>query len=248
MNESLAGKVALVTGAGSGIGRAIAADLAGRGMHLVLLGRTQSKLDATARQLSGVGVSLKAIELDLADESAVERLVVQLDDQRHAVDVLVHCAGVHVAKPLEEFTPQEIAYQFAINVTGPVLLTRRMLTALQSRRGQIVFVNSSAVHRGQPQVEVYASTKFALAAFAHNLRDQVNGDGVRVLTVYPGRTATPIQERIHFLQGKAYEPEDLMQPADVAWMIGSSLALPRSAEVTDIYMRPMRKPKKQVHQ
>jgi NADP-dependent 3-hydroxy acid dehydrogenase YdfG len=88
----------------------------------------------------------------------------------------------------------------------------------------------------------YAATKHALKAIADSLREEVNAEGLRVLSVYPGRTASPMQAAVHEMEGRAYHPERLMQPEDVAAVVINALSLPRSAEVTDIYIRPLLKP------
>ena len=87
----------------------------------------------------------------------------------------------------------------------------------------------------------YAATKHALHSLAISLRNEVNPYGVRVLSVYPGRTATPMQARVHRFEGRRYEAATLLQPSDVADMIVAALALPRTADVTDIMVRPMKK-------
>jgi NADP-dependent 3-hydroxy acid dehydrogenase YdfG len=91
-------------------------------------------------------------------------------------------------------------------------------------------------------VAQYSATKHALKAIADSLREEVNAEGVRVVSVYPGRTATPMQAEVHELEGKPYKPERLMQPADVAEVVLTALTLPRTTEVTDLMVRPMAKP------
>jgi NADP-dependent 3-hydroxy acid dehydrogenase YdfG len=115
------------------------------------------------------------------------------------------------------------------------------LPMIKSRQGQIVFINSSAGSNARACVSQYAATKNALKAIADSLRAEVNIYGVRVVSVFPGRTATPMQEMIHRMEGKAYHPELLMQPENVAEMVIKTLSLPRTAEVTDILMRPLTK-------
>jgi NADP-dependent 3-hydroxy acid dehydrogenase YdfG len=110
---------------------------------------------------------------------------------------------------------------------------------LKLRTGQVVFINSSAGVSASVNLSQYAATKFALRAIADSLRQEINGESVRVLSVYPGRTAGPMQESVHKMEGKAYYPERLMQPEEVAAMVIQALSLPRSAEVTEIFMRPM---------
>jgi NADP-dependent 3-hydroxy acid dehydrogenase YdfG len=112
---------------------------------------------------------------------------------------------------------------------------------LPAHRGQIVFVNSSAGLTAPENLSQYAATKHALKAIADSLRKEVNEDGIRVLSVYLGRTATPLQERVHGMEHKTYRPENLMQAGDVASVIINALTLPRTAEVTDIQMRSLKR-------
>jgi NADP-dependent 3-hydroxy acid dehydrogenase YdfG len=113
---------------------------------------------------------------------------------------------------------------------------------LKASQGQIVFINSTlGLNAKRPEVGQYAATKHALKAVADSLREEVNQDGIRILSVYPGRTATPRQKRLQEEEGRAYRPELLMQPEDVATIVLCALTLPRTAEVTDISLRPMLK-------
>ena len=114
------------------------------------------------------------------------------------------------------------------------MLTQELIPLLVRRRGQIVFINSTAGFTARANIGQYAATKHGLRAIADSLRDEINGAGVRVLTVYPGRTATPTQERLHALEGKTYRPDRLLQPEDVASVVVHALCLPRTAEVTEI--------------
>ncbi len=132
--------------------------------------------------------------------------------------------------------------QYATNVRAPYVLTKRLLPLLTASRGQIVFVNSSAgLNAKRPDAGQYAATKHALRAIADSLREEVNPEGVRVLSVYLGRTATPLQEALFREQGKDYHAEMLLQPEDVASVVVQTLMLPPTAEVTEISIRPMRK-------
>jgi len=112
---------------------------------------------------------------------------------------------------------------------------------LRAHQGSVVFINSSAGINTRANISQYSATKHALKAVADSFRAEVNPDGIRVLTVYPGRTASPQQAAIHKAEGKTYSPQLLMQPADVARIIVDALKVNRTAEVTDISIRPMRK-------
>ena len=118
-------------------------------------------------------------------------------------------------------------------------LTRQLLPSLIARQGQVVFMNSSV--GAAPEVGFYSASKHALKALTDTLRVEVNPSGVRVLSVYPGRTATSMQEAIFAAEGRDYDPSRLLQPEDVAEMVLAALCLPRTAEVTDIHIRPMQK-------
>jgi NADP-dependent 3-hydroxy acid dehydrogenase YdfG len=122
------------------------------------------------------------------------------------------------------------------------MLTQALLPLLRVRQGQIAFINSTVGLSAAPNVGQYAATKHALRALANSLREEVNADGMRVLSVFLGRTATPMQAGIHEMEGRAYHPERLIQPEDVAAVVIHTLSLPRSAEVTDIRIRPLQRP------
>jgi short-subunit dehydrogenase len=128
--------------------------------------------------------------------------------------------------------------QYRTNLRAPYVLTQGLLPGLKSKHGQIVFVNSSAALTARASAGQYAATKHGLKAIADSLRDEVNSAGVRVMSLFLGRTATPMQERVYQFEHRSYCPELLMQPEDVAAMVINVLTLPRRVEVTEINMRP----------
>ena len=142
---------------------------------------------------------------------------------------------------IETAPVMELDQQYRNNVRGPYLLTQALLPLLRRRQGQVVFINSSLGLTARGQVGPYAATKHALKALADSFREEVNVERLRVLSVYLGRTASPMQALIHAMEGKAYHPEYLLQPSDVAAVVLNALCLPRTAEVTDISIRPLRK-------
>jgi short-subunit dehydrogenase len=156
-----------------------------------------------------------------------------------AVHVLVHCAGAIALGRFAELPLEALDEQYHVNVRAPIQLTQRLLPALQAVRGQIVFVNSSAGLAARAGVSQYGATKHAQKALADSLRDEVHSAGVRVLSVFPGRTATPMQERVRCMEGRSYDPVACLQPNDVASVVLAALEMPRSAEVKDISIRPM---------
>jgi NAD(P)-dependent dehydrogenase (short-subunit alcohol dehydrogenase family) len=236
-NGQLGGRVALVTGASSGIGRALAVALSSHGADVCIVGRNRDALAETAaavRQSAPVTV----FPADLTVAESLHPLISHLEKIGH-LDVLIHCAGVIHASSMARASIEDFDIQYTTNVRAPYLLTKRVLPFLEATRGQVVFVNSSAglkAHR--PDIGQYAATKHALRAIADSLREEVNPKGIRVLTVYLGRTATPMQASLHEQEGKAYQPHLLLQPDDVAAVVIHTLMLPPTAEVTDLSIRP----------
>jgi NADP-dependent 3-hydroxy acid dehydrogenase YdfG len=122
-----------------------------------------------------------------------------------------------------------------------MMLTQMLLPYLKKPRGQIVFINSSAGLATRPNTGYFSATQHAFKALADSLREEVNADSVRVLSVYPGRTATPRIQSLHVKEGHPYQPELLLQPEDIASVVLNAITLPWTAEVMDISLRPMRK-------
>ncbi|MBW4664108.1 MAG: SDR family NAD(P)-dependent oxidoreductase [Chroococcus sp. CMT-3BRIN-NPC107] len=234
--------IAIVTGASSGIGTAIALELAAQGAKLGLVGRNQAKLAETAAIAQKTSALVVSYSIDLTVDSEISQLKTRIEaDFGKAVDILVHCAGVYIRGNLQTANIGDLDLQYRANVRAPYLLTQTLLPMVLSVQGQIVFVNSSVIMRPAGNVGQFAATQHALKAIADSLRDEVNAQEVRVLSVYPGRTATPRQANIHALEGKIYQSERLLQPQDVAAVVVNALNMPRSAEVTDINIRPFQK-------
>ncbi len=231
-----AGQTAMVTGAGSGIGRAIAAALAERGVDVYLLGRRADTLRAAA---AAIGPRAHALQTDLTDDAAVAAAARGIGG---TLDVLVHCAGAYLRRPVAELGAAAWRDLDAVNLHAPILLTSVCLNQLRAARGQVVFINSTAaLSPTGAGMAAYAASKAALRAATDALRQEVNGDGIRVLSIFPGRTETPMQAAILAEEGRVVAPGRLMQPQDVAAMVVAALSLPASAEVTEIVMRPMHK-------
>lgn len=234
-------KVAVVTGASSGIGRAIALGLAAQGAIVCLVGRTLDALKAVADEVHLTGSRAPIYQCDLSRDEDIHALCNRLEADCGHVDILIHSAGVIDLGPIATAPVKGFDWQYAINVRAPYLLTQTMLPLLRPARGQIVFMNSTAGRIAGPNVGQYAATKHALKALADSLRGEVNADGIRVMSVFVGRTATPMQAAVRSMEAKPYNPEQLMQPDDVSAVVINALALPTSAEVTDISIRPLTK-------
>jgi len=233
--------VGLVTGATSGIGRAVAIELASACNQLLLAGRSQDRLDNVREAASKDCGATLGLGVDLADSVQVTAFTKAVMARIDRLDVLIHGAGQMVSGLVKDARLEDFEEQFRINVLAPFAITKALLPLLESARGQVVFVNSSVVFYPGTATAPYAATKHALKGFADHLRQEVNQLGIRVLSVFPGRTATPLQEKVHAWEGKGYVPEKLLQPEDVASSIVHALTMPRTAEITDIMIRPAQK-------
>lgn len=216
----------LLTGAGSGIGRELARRLRDRGDELWLVVRDPAKV---TEELPDAHV----LVADLADAQAVARL-----DLPDRLDSLVHVAGLVELGPVAELDAAAWTDQLAVNLVAPALLTRAALPALRVSRGTVVLVNSGAGLRANPGWAAYAASKFGLRALADALRAEEREHGVRVTSVFPGRTATPMQEKVHRQEGKEYDGSDWIRPGTVADAIVSVLDLPADATVPEVSISP----------
>lgn len=231
--SSLHGASALVTGAGSGIGRAIAIALVRERMRVVLVGRRAAALQETARL---AGADPQILTADLATPDGIATVARSLSG---ALGVLVHSAGLYRRGTVAETAASDWQAISTVNLQAPLLLTASCLDALRAARGLVVFINSSAgLYPGAAGTAAYAASKHALRAAADALRQEVNGQGIRVLSVFPGRTDTPMQRAVLRAEGRSAEPEKLLLPDDIADMIVAVLRLPQRAEVTEFAIRP----------
>ena len=232
----LAGRIAVLSGATSDIGGAVARGLASAGAKLRLLGRDRATLEPLAEKLRAVCDDVRSFPIDLGVDASVIALGRELD----RVDVLIHGAGAYEMGAIERAPIADLDLQYRVNVRGPLLLTQTLLPRLRDARGEIVFLNSTlGLEARRPGIGPYAATQHALRAVADAVRTELNAEGVRVLTVHLGRTATARQARIFALEGRPYSATLLVQPEDVADMVLAALRLPRTAEVTEIRIRPM---------
>jgi len=225
----------LITGAGSGIGEATAQRLADRGDDVVLLARNESRGAELVKRFPGS----RALVADLADPAGLARSLAD-QDLPSRLDSILHVAGVVELGGVAELPVQAWRQTIDVNLLAPAELTRLLLPAVRAARGHVVFVNSGSGLHAHPTWASYAASKHGLRALAEALRGEEKEHGVRVTSIYPGRVATAMQEKVHAHEGKEYHPDDWVAADSVATTILAALDLPRDAEITDLTVRPGR--------
>lgn len=225
--------VHLITGAGSGIGEVLARRLLGRGDQVIAVARDAGRAREIAEMLPGASTLV-------ADLSQPGRISWALSKQHlpERIDSLLHVAGVVDIGTVADLAPALWEQQLAVNLVAPAELTRLLLPVLRVSRGQVVFVNSGAGLHAHAGWAAYAASKHGLKALADALRAEEAEHGVRVTSVFPGRTATPMQERVHQQEGREYDAARFISADAVATTILTALDLPRDAQLTDLTVRP----------
>ena len=231
-------KVAVITGATSGIGSAIAYAFAASGIRVLLVGRNARKLAAAVRRTPRRRLAGSALA-DLADVAAVEQLVRKIRRRLRRIDVLVHAAGEYSWTEIGSVDAQAFGRLFDVNVRAPYLLTQGLLAELERAAGQVIVLNSSVVRSTGEGVAGFKATQHAVQGFVDSLRPGLNRRGIRVSSLYPGQTATPRMRRIYAKQGRSYSPKLLMRPQDVAAVALALTELPGGIEITDLQLRSL---------
>jgi NAD(P)-dependent dehydrogenase (short-subunit alcohol dehydrogenase family) len=193
MERALRGKVAVVTGASSGIGEATARELASRGALIVLASRDMDKLEALRREISASGGLALAVETDVSDRGSVEAMVGRAVGELGSLDVLVNNAGLGLSGRIAEVLAEDVRHVFEVNTIGPLNCIQSALVHM-GEGGRIINVSSVVGRRAIPKVGAYCASKFALNALSDALRVEVAGRGITVTSVYPGTTSTSFRE------------------------------------------------------
>lgn len=233
IEKNLLGKTAVVTGATSGIGRAIAVRLAELRATVFALGRQADALAALERQSRASRLDMHTQEIELASDEELQKFVSEM----RKVNILVHGAGHIKHGAFKDAPVSDLDWHYQVNLRAPYLLTQLLLPNLIETEGQIVFINSSADRPSGVNKSQYAATKYGLLAMSECLRDEVKVHGIRVMNMFLGRVATPMQEAVHKMEKRLYEPDKLIQPEDVADAVAYALMTPRTAEVANINIR-----------
>jgi 3-oxoacyl-[acyl-carrier protein] reductase len=229
--ESLAGKVALVTGAGKGIGKAIAIGLAQEGAHVGLVARTEKDIQAVATEIRALGVKASVATADVADREQVEAAVATVARELGPVDILINNAGTATFGKFLELEPEVWENQVRVNVFGVYYATRAVLPQMIERKaGDIVNISSTAGKSGSPVTSAYSASKFAVFGLSESLMQEVRKHNIRVTALAPSTVVTDLAKGANLITG---DPERVMHPEDFAELVVAQLKLNRRVFVKE---------------
>jgi len=222
---SIAGKNALVTGAGKGIGRAVALALAQENVQVALLARNEAQLQAVAREIEALGGKAIIVAADIADRAAVEAAVEQATAALGSIDILINNAGIGTFAKLVDMDPAEWEHIIQVNLLGTYYATRAVLPGMIAREtGDIINIASTAGQRGAATTSAYSASKFAMLGLTESLMQEVRRHNIRVSALTPSTVATELAINNKLTDGN---PDKVMQPEDLAEFIVAQLKLNR---------------------
>jgi len=244
MNKPLEGRVALVTGASSGIGDATARALASAGADVAIAARRHDRLDVLARELEKAGTKVLVLAADLLVEEENRRIVAETEAHFGRLDILVNNAGVMLLSPVDDSSPADWRRMFELNMLAPMVSSQAALDGMRARGGgHIISIASIAGRVANPNASGYAASKFGIVAFSESLRREVYKDNIRVTVIEPGVVATELRDHIPHADTKqaldnwAASMRQL-QPEDVANAVLYCVTQPAHVNVNEILMRP----------
>lgn len=237
-NSPLNFQIALVTGAGRGIGAAIARRLAALGLTVVLCGRTPSHLQSTAASISKAGGKSDVIECDLTDLRAVEQLASRVGDRYGRVDILVNNAGIGgFGGPLHQLAPDEWEKILNTNLRGVYYAIRAFAPMMiQAKRGHIINISSLAGKNALPNGAAYAASKWGLNGLTYSVAEELRTHNIRVSVVCPGSVDTSLSPHA----GK--DKNKMLQPEDVAHAVEMLVTQAPQSFISELLLRPTQKP------
>lgn len=228
-------KVAVVTGAGRGIGQAIAIELGRAGAKVALAARSRSELEQTALQIGG---NASVFPTDVRDKTQVHAMLDQTAAALGPIDILVNAAGLGIFGAVADFKDEDFATLIETNLRGTFFTCRYVLPSMIERKtGHIVNIASIAGKVGSANRAVYCASKFGVVGFTESLAEEIREHGIRASVICPGSTATS------FSGGKAGKSrEKMLQPEDVAHAVHMLVTQEPNSFISEIIMRPTQKP------
>ncbi|MFC7228697.1 SDR family oxidoreductase [Salinirubellus salinus] len=240
--SNLAGHVAIVTGASSGIGEATAEALADEGASVVLAARRAGELETLAERIESDGGDALVVPTDVTDEDDIDSLVGTVTDEYGRLDILVNNAGVMLVEPLERASRENLRQMVEVNLLGLMNLTHAVLPVMQDQDGgHIVNVSSVAGRRASANVSGYNATKFGVNAFTEAVRQEVTTQNIRTTVIEPGAVDTELPTHItdeQVLERLAELDMPMLAPEDIARAIVYATLQPEHVNVTELMVVP----------
>ena len=229
--QDIKGRNALITGAGKGIGKAVALALAAEGVNVALLARSENDLKQTAAEAEALGVKAVVVTADVADITSVNDAVAKVLSELVNIDILINNAGVGVFGKFLELEPGEWERVIKVNLMGVYYATRAILPGMIAQEsGDIINISSTAGLRGAATTSAYSASKFAVIGLTESLMQEVRKHNIRVTALTPSTVATDMAKDLNLTDGN---PEKVMQPEDVAELIVAQLKLNKRVFIKD---------------
>ncbi|WP_347049986.1 3-ketoacyl-ACP reductase [Flavobacterium olei] len=221
----LKNKNALITGAGKGIGKAVAIALAKEGVNLILVSRTQSDIDELAKETADLGAKTIAISADVADINSINNAVEKALSEFKTIDILINSAGIASFGKFLELEPETFERIIQVNLMGTYYTTRAVIPNMIERQtGDIINISSTAGLNGNALTSAYSASKFAVLGLTDSLMQEMRKHNIRVTALTPSTVATDMAKDLNLTDGN---PEKVMQSEDMAELIISQLKLNR---------------------
>lgn len=232
--ESIKGKVALVTGAGKGIGRAIAIALANEGAHVALLARTESDLITLSREIEEKGVKSAIVVADISNIESVNSAVMKIEQSLGNIDILINNAGIAKFGKFLDLDPAEWEDQVRVNLFGTYYVTRAVIPQMIERKtGDIINISSTAGLKGAATTSAYSASKFAVLGLTDSLMQEMRKHNIRVTALTPSTVVTDLAKSSNLINNNE---ERVMHPEDLAELIIAQLKLNKRVFLKDASM------------
>ena len=226
-------QIAVITGASSGLGRLISEKLAHHGFYVILASRNEKKLNLNAQKIKKNGGHCIAIPTDITDESSIRNLAESVK-KLGAISVLINNAGLGRFSEFSTHSTEIWDQQISVNLRGAFLVTRAFISDMKkSKKGRIVFINSTAGRQGYSHSAAYVASKYGLRGLAESLRMEVRNDGIKVISVYPGAFDSPFWNALDM----GFPRGEMMTSDAVAEMVVQTILIPGNAVVEDLVLR-----------
>jgi 3-oxoacyl-[acyl-carrier protein] reductase len=236
--SSLAGKIVLVTGAGRGIGRAVAINLAEAGCRVILTARTLDQLEQVQQEISTNGGEAVCIAADLTRDKEIDLLVAESSRDREPVDFLINNAGWGKRAPIIKGRREDWDQTLRLNLRAPMILAKALLPPMiEKGNGAVINIGSISGKTGEANGAAYSASKFGLIGFTQSLYEEVRQYGIKVAVILPGFVDTPL-----IPPNRQLDRSKMIQPADVAQTVHYVLTSPPTCCPVEITLRPQKSP------